>query len=981
MSDHMILADRLQPGPLPFDDVRAQTSFVTLQSQAARSEVFAPLADLLKHHQTAHDFLKAVFTCSPFLGTLALRETDYLQVILLNEPDQCAQTLLEDLSRDMKGATSHADAMRILRTVKRRVALLTALADLGGVWSVEETTAALSRAADALTAEAVRFLLREVANAGTLVTPSMVDPAIGSGYIVLAMGKHGAHELNYSSDIDLIVLFDGDAAPLKAGVEPAPFFVRLTRNLIKLLQERTADGYVFRTDLRLRPDPGSTQIAISTSAAFQYYESAGQNWERAAFIKARAVAGDITAGAAFLRALSPFVWRKYLDYAAIADIHAMKRQIHAFKGHAAVTVAGHNLKLGRGGIREIEFFVQTQQLIAGGRQPDLRASGTLDALQALATRGWITESAALELSNAYCFLRHIEHRLQMINDEQTHTLPSDPEGLRRVSNFCGFAEPADFAAALTAQLNRVQNQYIRLFESVPELTSSKVKGSLVFTGVSDDPATLVTLAEMGFTYPASVVATVRGWHFGRYPAMRSARARERLTEVTPALLEALSQTANPDQALVGFDMFMSELPSGVQLFALLRNNPSLLDLIADIMGSAPRLARVLSKSRRVLDAVLDPGFLRETHNEHELCDFLKTQIASPSDYEEALNRARIVGREQAFLIGARVLSGGVAPEAAAEAYTALADGLIAALQMQVETLMDRTHGRIPGGEAAILAMGKLGGREMTAASDLDLLVIYDYGGATVSTGLKPLPPSMYYSRYTQRLISALSAQTSEGRLYEVDMRLRPSGNAGPVATSLAAFSDYQNERAWTWEHMALTRARVVAGPPGLTARLGEVIQAVLAKTRDVAKIGRDVREMRGKLATHKSAKSIWDLKQVRGGLVDIEFIAQYLQLVHAAQSPGVLSTSTVAAFAKLRDAGHLSLSDASVLISAAGFFNSLTQIVRLCLEEQFNPMLASVGLKARLAKSVGAPDFDRLNVQLADTLAGVSAIYDRIILA
>ncbi|MDZ4789647.1 MAG: bifunctional [glutamine synthetase] adenylyltransferase/[glutamine synthetase]-adenylyl-L-tyrosine phosphorylase [Hyphomicrobiales bacterium] len=975
----MTLADSLKPGHVEFEDAKGRQTFLMFQSQAARSEASAPLTDLLRNHQTTHDFLQAVFTCSPFLGTLASREIDYLQVILLNEPDQCAQTLLEDLSRDMAGAASHADAMRILRTIKRRVALLTALADLGGVWSLEETTAALSRAADALTAEAVRFLLREVANAGTLVTPSMADPSIGSGYIVLAMGKHGAHELNYSSDIDLIVLFDGDAAPLRAGVEPTPFFVRLTRNLIKLLQERTGDGYVFRTDLRLRPDPGSTQIAISTSAAFQYYESAGQNWERAAFIKARAVAGDMTAGTAFLRALSPFVWRKYLDYAAIADIHAMKRQIHAFKGHAAVTVAGHNLKLGRGGIREIEFFVQTQQLIAGGRQPDLRARGTLDALQALATRGWITETAALELSNAYCFLRRIEHRLQMINDEQTHTLPSDPDGLRRVANFCGFAEPADFAAALIAQLNRVQNQYIRLFESVPELTSSKVKGSLVFTGVSDDPATLVTLAEMGFTYPASVVATVRGWHFGRYPAMRSARARERLTEVTPALLEALSQTANPDQALVGFDMFMSELPSGVQLFALLRNNPSLLDLIAEIMGSAPRLARVLSKSRRVLDAVLDPGFLRETPDEQQLCAFLNAQIAPLPDYEEALNRARIIGREQAFLIGARVLSGAIAPDAACKAYTALADGLIAALQVQVEALMDQTHGRIPGGEAAILAMGKLGGREMTATSDVDLIVVYDDNGIAISTGLKPLPPSTYYSRYTQRLISALSAQTSEGRLYEVDMRLRPSGNAGPVATSLAAFTDYQNERAWTWEHMALTRARVVAGPPRLTANLNTVISSVLARPRDAGKTSRDVREMRGKLAAHKTAKSNWDLKQTRGGSVDIEFIAQYLQLTHAASSPGVLSQSTTAALARLRDAGHLNPQNANALIAAAVFFDSLTQILRLCLEEQFNPVLASSGLKERLAKSVGAPDFDRLNVQLADTLADVSAVYDSII--
>ncbi len=974
----MSFADSIQHEPVAFDDVRAKQPFVTFQSQAARSEALGPLRELLDHHERASRFLQAVFSCSPFLASLALREMDFVQTTLLNEPNHCAETLLQNLPSDMANAAGHAEAMRILRTAKRRFALLTALADLGGVWSVEKTTAELSRAADSLTAEAVRFLLREARNAGVILQGAG-DAAIGSGYIVLAMGKHGARELNYSSDIDLIIFFNRDAAPLAAGVEAGPFFVRLTRDLIRLLQERTADGYVFRTDVRLRPDPASTQIAISTGAAFQYYESAGQNWERAAFIKARAVAGDITAGEEFLRALSPFVWRKYLDYAAIADIHAMKRQIHAFKGHAEVTVAGHNLKLGRGGIREIEFFVQTQQLIAGGRQPDLRLRGTLDALEALARRGWITGAAAQELSEAYRFLRRVEHRLQMVNDEQTHTLPSGADELRRIANFCGFSDTEAFSVTLTAQLNCVQSHYIRLFEKVPALTSSKVEGNLVFTGANDDPATLTTLAEMGFTYPASVIATVRGWHFGRYPAMRSARARERLTEITPGLLEALAHTANPDQALAGFDMFMSELPAGVQLFALLRNNPFLLDLIADIMGSAPRLARVLSKSRRVLDAVLDPGFLREMPNDKQLYDFLNTEITSAPDYEEALNRARIVGREQAFLIGARVLSGVVPPDAAGEAYTALADGVISALQTQVETLMDRTHGQVPNGQAAILAMGKLGGREMTASSDLDLLVIYDYGGATVSTGLKPLAPSTYYSRYTQRLISALSTQTSEGRLYEVDMRLRPSGNAGPVATSLAAFTDYQTERAWTWEHMALTRARVVAGPPELTAKLEAVIRTVLTRPRDEAKINHDVRAMRAKIAVHKTAKSDWDLKQARGGLVDIEFIAQYLQLVHAAASPRILSQNTPTALLRLREAGHLSAQNASTLIGAARLYTSLTQILRLCVEEPFNLVLAPAGLKARLANSAGAPDFDRLQAQIADTLTDVTAVYDNII--
>jgi glutamate-ammonia-ligase adenylyltransferase len=959
----MTLRDRLQPALVPFDAALANQKFAALQKLLPGEAALT--------HGAVEALLRGVFGCSPYLTALIFRDPGEAMACLAADPASRLRDILQTLDADMAAVRSHAEAVRALRWAKNRVALLSAFCDLGGAWTVEETTAALTEAADTLTQAAARFLLREAKASGRLLG--------GGGYIVLGMGKYGAHELNYSSDIDLIVFYDADAVALPPGAEPGPLFVRLTRDLVKLLNERTADGYVYRTDLRLRPDPGSTQIALSTDAAFHYYESAGQNWERAAYIKARAVAGDIAAGEGFLRELSPYVWRKYLDYAAIADIHAMKRQIHAFKGHGAVAVAGHNLKLGRGGIREIEFFVQTQQLIAGGRQPDLRVRGTLEALQRLAARGWISAEAAGELSAAYRFLRTIEHCLQMVNDEQTHTLPGDADGLRRIANFSGFADADGFAAALTAHLECVQGHYARLFESVPELTSARREGSLVFTGAGDDPATLATLKAMGFSYPASVVSTVQGWHFGRYPAMRSARARERLTEVTPALLDALSQTANPDQALASFDAFMAELPAGVQLFALLRNNPGLLRLLADIMGSAPRLARALSKSRRVLDAVLDPGLLMEQIDPASMRAFLANDIAAASDYEDALNRARIVGREQAFLIGVRLLSGALSADKAGEAYTALADGLIAALQSQVEALMRQTHGEIPGGQAAIIGMGKLGGREMTASSDLDLIVVYDYAPGAVSTGLKPLPAGLYYTRYTQRLISALSAQTAEGALYEVDMRLRPSGNAGPVATSLAAFSEYQEKSAWTWEHMALTRARVVSGPPELAETLGGVIRAALTKDRDSAKIRADVRDMRARIAAHKGAKSIWDIKQARGGLVDVEFIAQCLQLLNAGHEPSVLRQNTAEALSALRDAGALTPDAASALINAATFSNALTQILRLCVEGQFTPATAPVGVKQRLAKAVGAPDFERVEAELADRQGEVARLFDEII--
>ncbi len=633
-----------------------------------------------------------------------------------------------------------------------------------------------------------------------------------SGFIVLAMGKCGAYELNYSSDVDLIVFYDLDRIALEPGVEPARFFVRLTRDLVQLLEERTGDGYVFRTDLRLRPDPGATQLALSTEAALVYYESFGQNWERAALIKARPCAGDLEAGRELLRDLAPFIWRKYLDYAAIADVHAMKRQIHAHRGFGGIAVAGHNIKLGRGGIREIEFFVQTQQLIAGGRQPDLRTPQTLLALDRLVARGWIKDAVAAELSEAYLFLRRIEHRLQMVADEQTHEVPDDPARLLRFAQFCGYPDVETFAAELRARLETVQRHYAALFEGSPGLTPGGV--NMVFAGEQDDPGTVAALKQMGYQSPEQVLATIRGWHHGHYAAVRTARGREVLTEMQPLLIAALADTADPDRALVAFDRFLSELPAGVQLFSLLRANPSLLRLIADMMGSAPRLARILSRRRRLLDAVLDPGTLGALPTAEELDRLIAAEIGQGDhDLQYVLDRARVVGSEQQFLIGIRVLSGVIKANQAGGAYALLAERLIEHLMAATERELARAHGHVAGGGAAVIAMGKLGGREMTAASDLDLILVYDFDPAAAeSDGARPLAPTHYYTRLTQRLISALSSATAEGTLYEVDMRLRPSGQQGPVATQLASFIDYQADAAWTWEQLALTRARVISGP-------------------------------------------------------------------------------------------------------------------------------------------------------------------------
>ncbi len=969
---------RIKEAPLAHADAKIDAALEGLRERAGAAPELAPLARLLDEPRV-RNLLAGILAGSPYLARLIERDPARLQRILTSAPRAHLAAIKAELARALAEAPARDAAMRVLRLFKAEAALLTALADLGGVWTEMEATAALTQCADAAVSGAVDFLFREAAAGGQWLGRSADGAAAPRGFIVLAMGKGGAGELNYSSDVDLIVFYDLDRIALAPGLEPSRFFVRLTRDLVQLLQERTGDGYVFRTDLRLRPDPGATQVALSTDTALIYYESVGQNWERAALIKARPCAGDLAAGRRLIEALAPFIWRKYLDFAAIADVHAMKRQIHAYRGFGHIAVAGHNIKLGRGGIREIEFFVQTQQLIAGGRQPDLRVPQTLAALRALAARGWIKEQVALDLAQAYIYLRRIEHRLQMVADEQTHEIPDEPARLLSFALFCGYPDVETFARELTRRLETVQRHYAALFEDSPELTAGGV--NMVFAGEQDDPATVAALKGMGYERPAQVLEIVRGWHHGRYPAMRSPRARERLTEVQPLLITALADTTDPDRALASFDRFMSELPTGLQLFSLLRANPGLLRLLANIMGTAPRLARILSRRRRLLDGVLDPGVLGNLPTREELDRLIAAEIGSSNnDMQYMLDRARVVGSEQRFLIGVRVLSGAIKAHQAGEAYALLAERLIDHLKATSERELERAHGRVVGGGAAVIAMGKLGGREMTAASDLDLILVYDFDPVVPqTTGTRPLAPGHFYTRLTQRLISALSSATAEGTLYDVDMRLRPSGQQGPMATQLSSFIAYQAEQAWTWEHLALTRARVICGPPGLRARVEAAIRKALLKPRDLKKLTVDVREMRERIAKEKGTEDIWDLKQVRGGLVDLEFIAQYLQLKHASAHSHVLDQNTVEAYRKLRDAGLLPLEQAEVLIPATRLMHDLTQILRLCLEGRFDPATAPSGLKELLANAGDAESFAGLEDRLRLTLARVAGLFNAII--
>src|SRR5713101_2426938 len=694
-------------------------------AEIARTAPGKTIKRLSADHPTLLQLIEALAASAPYLWDLVRASPQRLATLLEDDPARRFERILSDARRAVMEARDDGEIMRLLRHMKADAALLIALGDIGGVWPIMQLIELQTRLADAAIGLAVDYLLADALRRGRLKMPDSSHLGQRSGYIVLAMGKMGANELNYSSDVDLIVFYD--PAAVVPGIEPAALYVRLTRGLVKLLQERTSEGYVFRIDLRLRPDPASTQIAMSTAAALDYYESRGQNWERAALIKARPCAGDLAAGEKLLAELSPFIWRKYLDFASVADVHAMKRQIHAYRGHDEIAVEGHNIKLGRGGIREIEFFVQTQQLIAGGRNAALRMKATLSTLAALADGGWIDAATCADLQNAYQFLRTVEHRLQMVADEQTHTLPSRRDDLDGFARFLGYDDRDGLAQVLLRHLRAVQSRYASLFEHASLVAAERRR--LTFPREADANETLAKLSEMGFRQPVVVSGTVRRWLAGHPRGLKGESAHAHFAELVPLLIDHVARAENPDAALAAFDRFVGNLHGGARLFSLLRQNPDLVALVARVLGTAPRLADTLALHPDVLDPLIDPAFFGTLPGPERLTAGLAAALAEADSYEDFLDGVRRFAQEQVFLIGARILSGTVSAQQAGQAFAAVADAIVRTLHAKVAEIVRASHGEVPGGDAVVLAMGKLGGREMTANSDLDLIVIYDFDPA------------------------------------------------------------------------------------------------------------------------------------------------------------------------------------------------------------------------------------------------------------
>ncbi len=880
-----------------------------------------------------YNLITGVAGCSPYLRGLMHKESEWLANIWDQTPETVFRAVLDEIDPDTLSTS--------LRCAKRRVALFTAICDLGGVWALEDVTKSLTDFADFAVHITLKHLVQAEIKRGKLPKEANGDADECAGIFVLAMGKMGAYELNYSSDIDLICFFDDSRYQLEDLSELRPHLIRIIQRMCKILSDVTKDGYVFRTDLRLRPNPSVTPVCISDTAAMRYYETEGRTWERAAFIKARSCAGDITSGTRFLKNLTPFVWRRHLDFAAIEEAHDMRLRIRAHKGLAGdIDLMGHNMKLGRGGIREIEFFAQTRQMIAGGRDESLRERGTLASLQNLAQKGWIKHDVADHLSAAYRMHRTHEHRIQMVGDLQTHNLPNTDIEMNRFARFCRYENTDVLKHEIKQRLQSVHDIIEAFFAPDPNVTD------------------ITTDYEKTF----------RSWE--TLPAFRSRRAMDIFQRLKPKISKGIAASQNPEEALSHFETFLRGLPSGVQLFSLFDSNPQILDLVLDIVATAPSLSTYLSRNASVLDAVLSGAFFQPLPNKEVLVEELKNTLATSNDYEDKLNITRRWQKEHHFRLGVLQLRNIADAFEASLAYSELAQACLICLLPVVEAEFARKHGVIEGSGLAILAMGKLGSNEMTATSDLDLIVIYDPAGQEGSDGKRPLATGQYYARLTQALVTAMSTPTAEGKLYEVDMRLRPSGRSGPVATSVSGFKNYQKDSAWIWEHLALSRACVVAGAPAVVRQVEDIRASVISSKHEPAKVLSEVTEMRERLAQSKSKnKTIWEVKDVPGGLLDIELLAQAYALIG-----NILENDPKGQLELAAKQGLLEIDDVEQLIVTHNLLSQIQHISRLLVSGTFDiNTLGQAGL-THILTVTGYDDKMTLETAMMSKTKGAEAI-------
>ena len=894
------------------------------------------------------------FLCgnSPHLSLLLQRDLELTEAMVAEAPDAITARVRGDLAA-ADPAMDRDRLMTFLRRQRNRVAVLAAVYDCFGICGVMECAELLSDMADHAVRLTVSHLLLDRVERGDLERPA----GDRWGYFVLALGKHGSRELNYSSDIDLIVLYDPECVRYTGSRTLGECFVRVTQDLIRILQSRTGDGYVFRTDLRLRPDPSSTPVAVTVDFALNYYRRFGRTWERTALIKARPVAGDLAAGAAYLERLAPFIWDEALDFTSVEDIRSVSEQIHDFHGHQAVRAAGHNVKLGRGGIREVEFFVHMHQLAYGGRNRRLRGSRLLPMLETLDREHHIMPRETAVLRDAYLLLRRVEHRLQMVNDTQTQKLPDSDAGLEHIACFLGLDSAQELVRRIESVAGEVHDLYRTRF-NVPE--SEQGLAAAILEGPDDHPDAVARLEAAGFTRAPAAIAVMKGWSQGRHASTASDRARTIIREILHEIVDALGRTRDPDRALVRLDRFLAALPEDLAFFAMLRANTWLLNLIAVVMGSAPRMADVLEGHPRLLQAVLDPSFFLPIPEREELAGELDERLAGRRDAAERVEQVAAWAGDLRFQVAVQALENLVTVDEASTSLSEVAGAVIECLLRDVLEEMDGEHGPVPGGGCGVVALGRLGAGEMIFGSDLDLLIVAHFEAGAQTTGPQPIAARIFYRQAAAELVSRLRSRSTYGRLYELDER--------PIMT-LEEFRDHYAGPASTSELMLLTRASIVCGDSETSTAVSAAIAKALARPRNSGRLLEEVARHREAVAAAHPAADAFDVQHVRGGLADLESLAQYLRLRHAHGAPEVLAGATASCFEALGAAGLIPRSEASLLAGAVRMQRTLQALLRLTWSRGAAVTDAPAPMRLKLATALECAGFDELEAKLRATQA------------
>ena len=902
------------------------------------------------------------FLCgnSPHLSLLLQRDLELTQALVEEAPDVIAGRVRGDLA-GAEPAMDRERLMTFLRRQRNRVAVVAAVYDCFDICGVMECAELLSDMADHAVRLTVSHLLLDRVERGDLERPA----GDRWGYFVLAMGKHGSRELNYSSDIDLIVLYDPACVRYTGSRTLGECFVRVTQDLIRILQSRTGDGYVFRTDLRLRPDPSSTPVAVTVDSALNYYRRFGRTWERTALIKARPVAGDLTAGAAYLERLAPFIWDEALDFTSVEEIRSVSQQIHDFHGHRALRAAGHNVKLGRGGIREIEFFVHMHQLAYGGRNRRLRGSRLLQMLETLDREHHIMPRETATLREAYLWLRRVEHRLQMVNDSQTQKLPESDAGLAHIATFLGLDSAEELVRRIESVAGEVHDLYRTRF-NVPE--SERDLNAEILGGPDAHPDAVARLEAAGFTQAPAAIEVLRGWAEGRHASTASERARTIIREILHEIVVALGRTPDPDRALARLDRFLATIPEDLSFFSMLRAHTWLLNLIAVVMGSAPRMADVLEGHPRLLQAVLDPSFFLPIPKRGQLARELDERLAGRRDAAERIEQVATWAGDRRFQVAVQALENLITVDEASTALSDIAGAVIELLLRDVLDATDEQHGPVPGGGCAVVARGGLGAGEMTFGSDLDLLFVADFEAAARTSGPRPIAARAFYRQAATELISRLRSPSTYGRLYEPDER--------PMMT-LDEFRDHYAGTASTSELMALTRASVVCGAPAISAAVTAAITGALARSRDPGRLLEAVARGREAIAEQHPSEDPFAVQHVRGGLMDLRYLAQYLRLRHAHESPQVLVGATASCFEALGAAGLVPAAETNLLAGAVRMQRTLQAMLHLTWSREAPVREAPAPTRRKLATALECAGFDELDAKLRATQAAAFEVYRR----